>query len=152
MCAADTFRAATSSSSDLAHRAGVDMTREGGSIRCRGRALQARAPAAAIRSDGTPAACTRTNLMGEPEKIRRIDARIQARRTNAARARRDSGTERRREGARFTAAAGVTGIVLTKLGKHRQGRHRGGDRARSCHIRWVGTGEHRGSGAVLDRQ
>ena len=162
VCAADTFRAAAVEQLEVwAQRAGVDMIRaKSGSDPAAvvfdalqaGRA-RGRDP---ILIDTAGRLHTRTNLMGELEKIRRITAREIPGAPHETLLVLDAtvgqnGVTQARE---FTAAAGVTGIVLTKL----DGTAKGGVAVAIAHdlklpIRWVGTGEtHRGPGAVLDRR
>ena len=150
VCAADTFRAAAVEQLEIwAQRAGVDM------IRARTGsdpaavvfdALQAgrargRDP---ILIDTAGRLHTRANLMGELEKIRRITAREIPGAPHETLLVLDAtvgqnGVTQARE---FTSAAGVTGIVLTKL----DGTAKGGVAVAIAHdlklpIRWVGTGE-----------
>jgi fused signal recognition particle receptor len=150
VCAADTFRAAAVEQLEIwAQRAGVDM------IRARSGsdpaavvfdALQAgrargRDP---ILIDTAGRLHTRVNLMGELEKIRRITAREIPGAPHETLLVLDAtvgqnGVTQARE---FTAAAGVTGVVLTKL----DGTAKGGVAVAIAHdlklpIRWVGTGE-----------
>jgi fused signal recognition particle receptor len=150
VCAADTFRAAAVEQLEVwAHRAGVDMIRaKSGSDPAAvvfdalqaGRA-RGRDP---ILIDTAGRLHTRTNLMGELEKIRRITAREIPGAPHETLLVLDAtvgqnGVTQARE---FTAAAGVTGIVLTKL----DGTAKGGVAVAIAHdlklpIRWVGTGE-----------
>jgi fused signal recognition particle receptor len=150
VCAADTFRAAAVEQLEIwAHRAGVDMIRaKSGSDPAAvvfdalqaGRA-RGRDP---ILIDTAGRLHTRTNLMGELEKIRRITAREIPGAPHETLLVLDAtvgqnGVTQARE---FTAAAGVTGIVLTKL----DGTAKGGVAVAIAHdlklpIRWVGTGE-----------
>jgi fused signal recognition particle receptor len=150
VCAADTFRAAAVEQLEVwAQRAGVDMIRaKSGSDPAAvvfdalqaGRA-RGRDP---ILIDTAGRLHTRTNLMGELEKIRRITAREVPGAPHETLLVLDAtvgqnGVTQARE---FTAAAGVTGIVLTKL----DGTAKGGVAVAIAHdlklpIRWVGTGE-----------
>ncbi|MEO5823326.1 MAG: signal recognition particle-docking protein FtsY [Vicinamibacteraceae bacterium] len=150
VCAADTFRAAAVEQLEIwAQRAGVDMIRaKSGSDPAAvvfdalqaGRA-RGRDP---ILIDTAGRLHTRTNLMGELEKIRRITAREIPGAPHETLLVLDAtvgqnGVTQARE---FTAAAGVTGIVLTKL----DGTAKGGVAVAIAHdlklpIRWVGTGE-----------
>jgi fused signal recognition particle receptor len=150
VCAADTFRAAAVEQLEVwAQRAGVDMIRaKSGSDPAAvvfdalqaGRA-RGRDP---ILIDTAGRLHTRTNLMGELEKIRRITAREIPGAPHETLLVLDAtvgqnGVTQARE---FTAAAGVTGIVLTKL----DGTAKGGVAVAIAHdlklpIRWVGTGE-----------
>ena len=150
ICAADTFRAAAVEQLEVwAQRAGVDMIRaKSGSDPAAvvfdalqaGRA-RGRDP---ILIDTAGRLHTRTNLMGELEKIRRITSREIPGAPHETLLVLDAtvgqnGVTQARE---FTAAAGVTGIVLTKL----DGTAKGGVAVAIAHdlklpIRWVGTGE-----------
>jgi len=150
VCAADTFRAAAVEQLEIwAQRAGVDMVRaKSGSDPAAvvfdalqaGRA-RGRDP---ILIDTAGRLHTRVNLMGELEKIRRITAREIPGAPHETLLVLDAtvgqnGVTQARE---FTAAAGVTGIVLTKL----DGTAKGGVAVAIAHdlklpIRWVGTGE-----------
>ena len=150
VCAADTFRAAAVEQLEIwAHRAGVDMIRaKSGSDPAAvvfdalqaGRA-RGRDP---ILIDTAGRLHTRTNLMGELEKIRRIASREIPGAPHETLLVLDAtvgqnGVTQARE---FTASAGVTGIVLTKL----DGTAKGGVAVAIAHdlklpIRWVGTGE-----------
>jgi fused signal recognition particle receptor len=150
VCAADTFRAAAVEQLEIwAQRAGVDMIRaKTGSDPAAvvfdalqaGRA-RGRDP---ILIDTAGRLHTRTNLMGELEKIRRITAREIPGAPHETLLVLDAtvgqnGVTQARE---FTTAAGVTGIVLTKL----DGTAKGGVAVAIAHdlklpIRWVGTGE-----------
>ena len=150
VCAADTFRAAAVEQLEIwAQRAGVDMIRaKSGSDPAAvvfdalqaGRA-RGRDP---ILIDTAGRLHTRTNLMGELEKIRRITSREIPGAPHETLLVLDAtvgqnGVTQARE---FTAAAGVTGIVLTKL----DGTAKGGVAVAIAHdlklpIRWVGTGE-----------
>jgi fused signal recognition particle receptor len=150
VCAADTFRAAAVEQLEIwAQRAGVDMIRaKTGSDPAAvvfdalqaGRA-RGRDP---ILIDTAGRLHTRTNLMGELEKIRRITAREIPGAPHETLLVLDAtvgqnGVTQARE---FTSAAGVTGIVLTKL----DGTAKGGVAVAIAHdlklpIRWVGTGE-----------
>jgi fused signal recognition particle receptor len=150
VCAADTFRAAAVEQLEIwATRAGVDIIR----------AHQGSDPAAVVfdaiqagRARGRDPIIidtagrlhTRTNLMSELEKIRRIAAREVAGAPHETLLVLDAtvgqnGVTQARE---FTAAAGVNGIVLTKL----DGTAKGGVAVAIAHdlrlpIRYVGTGE-----------
>jgi len=150
VCAADTFRAAAVEQLEVwATRAGVDIIRaKSGSDPAAvvfdalqaGRA-RGRDP---ILIDTAGRLHTRANLMGELEKIRRITAREVPGAPHETLLVLDAtvgqnGVTQARE---FTAAAGVTGIVLTKL----DGTAKGGVAVAIAHdlklpIRWVGTGE-----------
>jgi fused signal recognition particle receptor len=150
VCAADTFRAAAVEQLEIwATRAGVDIIR----------AHQGSDPAAVVfdaikagRARGRDPIIidtagrlhTRTNLMSELEKIRRIAAREVPGAPHETLLVLDAtvgqnGVTQARE---FTAAAGVNGIVLTKL----DGTAKGGVAVAIAHdlrlpIRYVGTGE-----------
>jgi fused signal recognition particle receptor len=150
ICAADTFRAAAVEQLEIwAHRAGVDIVR----------ARQGSDPAAvvfdAIASgkarqrdvvlvDTAGRLHTRVNLMAELEKIRRVAAREVEGAPHEVLLVLDAtvgqnGVTQARE---FTQAAGVTGIVLTKL----DGTAKGGVAVAIAHdlklpIRYVGVGE-----------
>ena len=150
VCAADTFRAAAVEQLEVwAGRAGVDMIRAASGSdpaavvfdaiqagRARGRDP--------ILIDTAGRLHTRANLMGELEKIRRITAREVPGAPHETLLVLDAtvgqnGVTQARE---FTAAAGVTGVVLTKL----DGTAKGGVAVAIAHdlklpIRWVGTGE-----------
>ena len=150
ICAADTFRAAAVEQLAIwAARAGVDM------VRARDGADPAAVVFDAISSgkargrdpilvDTAGRLHTRVNLMNELEKIRRIAARVVPGAPQEVLLVLDAtvgqnGVTQARE---FTAAAGVTGIVLTKL----DGTAKGGVAVAIAHdlklpIRWVGTGE-----------
>ena len=150
VCAADTFRAAAVEQLEIwAQRAGVDMIRaKTGSDPAAvvfdalqaGRA-RGRDP---ILIDTAGRLHTRANLMGELEKIRRITAREIPGAPHETLLVLDAtvgqnGVTQARE---FTSAAGVTGVVLTKL----DGTAKGGVAVAIAHdlklpIRWVGTGE-----------
>jgi fused signal recognition particle receptor len=150
VCAADTFRAAAVEQLEVwATRAGVDIIRaKSGSDPAAvvfdalqaGRA-RGRDP---ILIDTAGRLHTRANLMGELEKIRRITGREVPGAPHETLLVLDAtvgqnGVTQARE---FTAAAGVTGIVLTKL----DGTAKGGVAVAIAHdlklpIRWVGTGE-----------
>jgi fused signal recognition particle receptor len=150
VCAADTFRAAAVEQLEIwATRAGVDMIR----------AHQGSDPASVVFDaiqagrarhrdpiivDTAGRLHTRTNLMGELEKIRRVAAREVSGAPHETLLVLDAtvgqnGVIQARE---FTAAAGVNGIVLTKL----DGTAKGGVAVAIAHdlklpIRYVGTGE-----------
>ena len=150
ICAADTFRAAAVDQLQIwATRAGVDMVR-----------AQAGSDPAAVVFDALAAARargadtvlvdtagrlhTRVNLMSELEKIRRIAAREVPGAPHEVLLVLDAtvgqnGVTQARE---FTAVAGVTGVVLTKL----DGTAKGGVAVAIAHdlglpIRYVGVGE-----------
>jgi fused signal recognition particle receptor len=150
VCAADTFRAAAVEQLEVwAGRAGVDMVRaHTGSDPAAvvfdalkaGRA-RGRDP---ILIDTAGRLHTRTNLMGELDKIRRVAAREIPGAPHETLLVLDAtvgqnGVTQARE---FTSVAGVTGIVLTKL----DGTAKGGVAVAIAHdlgipIRYVGTGE-----------
>lgn len=150
ICAADTFRAAAVEQLEVwAHRAGVEIVR----------AKEGSDPAAivfdAIQA-GKARSCdpilvdtagrlhTRVNLMNELDKIRRVAARAADGAPHEVLLVLDAtvgqnGLQQARE---FTAVAGVTGIVLTKL----DGTAKGGVAVAIAHdlklpIRFVGVGE-----------
>jgi fused signal recognition particle receptor len=150
VCAADTFRAAAVEQLEIwATRAGVDIVRaaEGAdpaavvydaiqSGRARGRDP--------ILVDTAGRLHTRVNLMGELEKIRRVAGRAAEGAPHEVLLVLDAtvgqnGLEQARE---FTAVAGVTGVVLTKL----DGTAKGGIAVAIAHdlklpIQYVGVGE-----------
>ncbi len=150
VCAADTFRAAAVEQLEIwATRAGVDIVRarEGAdpaavvfdaivSGKARGRDP--------ILVDTAGRLHTRTNLMNELDKIRRVAARAAEGAPHEVLLVLDAtvgqnGLQQARE---FTAVAGVTGIVLTKL----DGTAKGGVAVAIAHdlklpIRYVGVGE-----------
>ncbi|HEY8549442.1 MAG TPA: signal recognition particle-docking protein FtsY [Vicinamibacterales bacterium] len=150
VCAADTFRAAAVEQLEIwAHRAGVDIIR-----------AQTGADPAAVVFDALQAGRargrdpilidtagrlhTRVNLMGELEKIRRIAAREIAGAPHETLLVLDAtvGQNGLAQAREFTATAGVTGVVLTKL----DGTAKGGVAVAIAHdlkipIRYVGTGE-----------
>jgi len=150
ICAADTFRAAAVEQLEIwANRAGVDM------VRARAGADPAAVVFDAISSgkakgrdpilvDTAGRLHTRVNLMNELEKIRRIAAREVPGAPQEVLLVLDAtvgqnGVTQARE---FMGAAGVNGIVLTKL----DGTAKGGVAVAIAHdlklpIRWVGTGE-----------
>ena len=150
VCAADTFRAAAVEQLEVwAGRAGVDMVRaHSGSDPAAvvfdaiqaGRA-RGRDP---ILIDTAGRLHTRTNLMGELDKIRRVAAREIPGAPHETLLVLDAtvgqnGVTQARE---FTTVAGVTGVVLTKL----DGTAKGGVAIAIAHdlgipIRYVGTGE-----------
>lgn len=150
VCAADTFRAAAVEQLEIwARRAGVDIVRaaEGAdpaavvydaiqSGRARGRDP--------ILVDTAGRLHTRVNLMGELEKIRRVAGRAAEGAPHEVLLVLDAtvgqnGLQQARE---FTAVAGVTGVVLTKL----DGTAKGGIAVAIAHdlklpIRYIGVGE-----------
>lgn len=150
ICAADTFRAAAVEQLEIwANRAGVDM------VRARAGADPAAVVFDAISSgkakgrdpilvDTAGRLHTRVNLMNELEKIRRIAARVVAGAPQEVLLVLDAtvgqnGVTQARE---FMSAAGVNGIVLTKL----DGTAKGGVAVAIAHdlklpIRYVGVGE-----------
>jgi fused signal recognition particle receptor len=150
ICAADTFRAAAVDQLQVwADRAGVDMVR----------AREGADPAAVVfdaLSAGRARGCdvvlvdtagrlhTRTNLMQELEKIRRIAAREVPGAPHETLLVLDAtvGQNGLAQAREFTSVAGVTGIVLTKL----DGTAKGGIAVAIAHdlrlpIRYVGVGE-----------
>jgi fused signal recognition particle receptor len=123
VCAADTFRAAAVEQLEVwAQRAGVDMIRAKTGSDPAAVVFDALAAGKArgrdpILIDTAGRLHTRTNLMGELEKIRRITSREVPGAPHETLLVLDAtvgqnGVTQARE---FTAAAGVTGIVLTKL-------------------------------------
>ncbi len=150
ICAADTFRAAAVDQLQIwADRAGVDIVR----------AKEGSDPAAVVFDAMTAAKVrqrdvvlvdtagrlhTRTNLMNELDKIRRVAARAQEGAPHEVLLVLDAtvgqnGLQQARE---FTSVAGVTGVVLTKL----DGTAKGGVAVAIAHdlklpIRYVGVGE-----------
>jgi fused signal recognition particle receptor len=150
ICAADTFRAAAVEQLEIwAHRAGVDM------VRARAGADPAAVVFDAISSgkakgrdpiliDTAGRLHTRVNLMNELEKIRRIAAREVAGAPHEVLLVLDAtvGQNGVAQARQFMGAAGVNGIVLTKL----DGTAKGGVAVAIAHdlklpIRYVGIGE-----------
>jgi fused signal recognition particle receptor len=150
ICAADTFRAAAVEQLEIwAARAGVDMikTRSGADPAAvvfdaisAGRARQRDV----VLVDTAGRLHTRVNLMAELEKIRRVAAREVPGAPHEVLLVLDAtvGQNGVVQARQFTGAAGVTGIVLTKL----DGTAKGGVAVAIAHdlnlpIRYVGTGE-----------
>jgi fused signal recognition particle receptor len=150
ICAADTFRAAAVEQLEIwAHRAGVDM------VRARAGSDPAAVVFDAISSgkakgrdpiliDTAGRLHTRVNLMNELEKIRRIAAREVAGAPHEVLLVLDAtvGQNGVAQARQFMGAAGVNGIVLTKL----DGTAKGGVAVAIAHdlklpIRYVGVGE-----------
>jgi fused signal recognition particle receptor len=150
ICAADTFRAAAVDQLQIwADRAGVDMVR----------AKDGSDPAAVVHDAMTAAKSrqrdvvlvdtagrlhTRTNLMNELDKIRRVASREVAGAPHEVLLVLDAtvGQNGLAQAREFTNVAGVTGIVLTKL----DGTAKGGIAVAIAHdlklpIRYVGVGE-----------
>ena len=150
VCAADTFRAAAVEQLEVwARRAGVDIVRAG----------EGSDPAAVVfdaiqtgRSRGCDPILvdtagrlhTRVNLMNELDKIRRVAARAAEGAPHDVLLVLDAtvGQNGLQQAKEFTAVAGVTGIVLTKL----DGTAKGGVAVAIAHdlklpIRYVGVGE-----------
>jgi fused signal recognition particle receptor len=150
VCAADTFRAAAVEQLEIwARRAGVDMVRAG----------EGSDPAAVVfdaiqtgRSRGCDPILvdtagrlhTRVNLMNELDKIRRVAARAAEGAPHEVLLVLDAtvGQNGLQQAKEFTAVAGVTGVVLTKL----DGTAKGGVAVAIAHdlklpIRYVGVGE-----------
>ncbi|MFA5911489.1 MAG: signal recognition particle-docking protein FtsY [Vicinamibacterales bacterium] len=150
ICAADTFRAAAVDQLQIwADRAGVDMVR----------AREGSDPAAVVFDAVTAAKArqrdvvlvdtagrlhTRTNLMNELDKIRRVASREVPGAPHEVLLILDAtvGQNGLAQAREFTAVAGVTGIVLTKL----DGTAKGGIAVAIAHdlklpIRYVGVGE-----------
>jgi fused signal recognition particle receptor len=150
ICAADTFRAAAVEQLEIwAHRAGVDIVRaaEGADPAAvvydaiaSGKAHQ-RSP---ILVDTAGRLHTRVNLMNELEKIRRVAAREVEGAPHEVLIVLDAtvGQNGLTQAREFMSAAGVTGVVLTKL----DGTAKGGVAVAIAHdlklpIRYVGVGE-----------
>jgi fused signal recognition particle receptor len=150
ICAADTFRAAAVEQLEIwAHRAGVDM------VRARAGSDPAAVVFDAISSgkakgrdpiliDTAGRLHTRVNLMNELEKIRRIASREVAGAPHEVLLVLDAtvGQNGVAQARQFMGAAGVNGIVLTKL----DGTAKGGVAVAIAHdlklpIRYVGVGE-----------
>ena len=150
VCAADTFRAAAVEQLEIwARRAGVDIVR----------AVEGSDPAAVVfdaiqtgRSRGCDPILvdtagrlhTRVNLMNELDKIRRVAARAAEGAPHDVLLVLDAtvGQNGLQQAKEFTAVAGVTGVVLTKL----DGTAKGGVAVAIAHdlklpIRYVGVGE-----------
>ncbi len=150
ICAADTFRAAAVDQLQIwADRAGVDMVR----------AREGSDPAAVVFDAVTAAKArqrdvvlvdtagrlhTRTNLMNELDKIRRVASREVPGAPHEVLLILDAtvGQNGLAQAREFTAVAGVTGIVLTKL----DGTAKGGIAVAIAHdlklpIRYIGVGE-----------
>jgi fused signal recognition particle receptor len=150
VCAADTFRAAAVEQLEIwARRAGVDVVR----------AAEGSDPAAVVfdaiqtgRSRGCDPILvdtagrlhTRVNLMNELDKIRRVAARAAEGAPHDVLLVLDAtvGQNGLQQAKEFTAVAGVTGVVLTKL----DGTAKGGVAVAIAHdlklpIRYVGVGE-----------
>jgi fused signal recognition particle receptor len=150
ICAADTFRAAAVEQLEIwAGRAGVDMVRAQGGSDPAAVVFDALSAAKArgrdpVLVDTAGRLHTRINLMNELEKIRRVAAREVPGAPHQVLLVLDAtvgqnGVVQARE---FTAAAGVNGIVLTKL----DGTAKGGVAVAIAHdlklpIRYVGVGE-----------
>ncbi|HVB34621.1 MAG TPA: signal recognition particle-docking protein FtsY [Patescibacteria group bacterium] len=150
LCAADTFRAAAIEQLEVwGHRAGVDVIRQ-----------KTGADPAAVVYDGLTAALnrqvevvivdtagrlhTKHNLMAELEKMKRAAAKIVPGAPHEVLLVLDATTGQNglTQAREFTAHAGVTGIVLTKL----DGTAKGGIVVAIAHelglpVRYVGTGE-----------
>jgi len=150
LCAADTFRAAAIEQLELwASRSGVEMikTKQGGDPAA---VLYDAASAAKARGiadlyvDTAGRLHTKTGLMDELEKMRRTAARLIPDAPHEVLLVMDATTGQNglQQARLFTAAAGVTGIVLTKL----DGTAKGGiavaiARELSLPVRFVGIGE-----------
>jgi fused signal recognition particle receptor len=150
LCAADTFRAAAIEQLEVwAGRSGVDMikTKQGGDPAA---VLYDAAGAAKARGiaelyvDTAGRLHTKTGLMDELEKMRRTAARLVPGAPHEVLLVMDATTGQNglQQARLFTAAAGVTGIVLTKL----DGTAKGGiavaiARELSLPVRFVGIGE-----------
>jgi fused signal recognition particle receptor len=150
ICAADTFRAAAVEQLEIwAKRAGVDMIRAKSGADPAAVVFDAIAAGKArgrdvVLVDTAGRLHTRTNLMGELEKVRRVASREVEGAPHEVLLVLDAtvgqnGVAQARE---FMGAAGVNGIVLTKL----DGTAKGGVAVAIAHdlklpIRYVGTGE-----------
>jgi fused signal recognition particle receptor len=150
ICAADTFRAAAVEQLEVwAGRADVDFVRAGAGADPAAVVFDAVSAGKArqrdvVLVDTAGRLHTRVNLMNELDKIRRIAARVVEGAPHDVLLVLDAtegqnGVAQARE---FTGAAGVTGIVLTKL----DGTAKGGVAVAIAHdlrlpIRYVGTGE-----------
>jgi fused signal recognition particle receptor len=150
ICAADTFRAAAVEQLEIwATRAGVDIVRAGPGADPAAVVFDAVSSGKAkqrdvVLVDTAGRLHTRVNLMSELDKIRRIAGRVVEGAPHEVLLVLDAtvgqnGVAQARE---FTGAAGVTGIVLTKL----DGTAKGGVAVAIAHdlklpIRYVGTGE-----------
>jgi fused signal recognition particle receptor len=150
LCAADTFRAAASEQLDIwAERAGVDLIKQkhgadpAAVVYDALAAAKARAMDAVI-VDTAGRLHTKSNLMAELDKMRRTAAKLVPGAPHDVLLVMDATTGQNglQQARQFTAAAGVTGIVLTKL----DGTAKGGIvvaivRELGLPIRFVGTGE-----------
>ena len=150
ICAADTFRAAAVDQLQIwADRAGVDMVRARDGSDPAAVVFDAMTAAKARRRDVVLVDTagrlhTRTNLMAELDKIRRVAAREVPGAPHEVLLVLDAtvGQNGLAQAREFTAVAGVTGIVLTKL----DGTAKGGIAIAIAHdlnlpIRYVGVGE-----------
>jgi fused signal recognition particle receptor len=150
ICAADTFRAAAVEQLEIwAHRAGVDMVRAPAGSDPAAVVFDAITSGKAkgrdpILIDTAGRLHTRVNLMNELEKIRRIAAREVAGAPHEVLLVLDAtvGQNGVAQARQFMGAAGVNGIVLTKL----DGTAKGGVAVAIAHdlklpIRYVGVGE-----------
>jgi fused signal recognition particle receptor len=150
ICAADTFRAAAVDQLQIwATRAGVDIVRAQDGSDAAAVVFDALTSAKARRLDTVIVDTagrlhTRVNLMAELDKIRRVAARAVAGAPHEVLLVLDAtvGQNGLAQAREFAAAAGVTGVVLTKL----DGTAKGGIAVAIAHdlalpIRYVGVGE-----------
>jgi fused signal recognition particle receptor len=152
LCAADTFRAAANEQLEIwAQRSGVEIVRQKQGADPSAvlfDALQAAKARSAdyVIVDTAGRLHTKNNLMAELEKMRRTAAKVIAGAPHEVLLILDATTGQNglQQARQFTAAAGVTGLVLTKL----DGTAKGGvavaiAREMSLPIRYVGIGEKR---------
>jgi fused signal recognition particle receptor len=150
LCAADTFRAAASEQLDIwADRAGVDLIKQKHGADPAAVVYDALAAAKARTMDAVIVDTagrlhTKSNLMAELDKMRRTAAKLVPGAPHDVLLVMDATTGQNglQQARQFTVAAGVTGIVLTKL----DGTAKGGIvvaivRELGLPIRFVGTGE-----------
>ncbi len=150
LCAADTFRAAASEQLDIwAERAGAGLIKQKHGADPAAVVYDALAAARARSTDAVIVDTagrlhTKSNLMAELEKMRRTAAKLVPGAPHDVLLVMDATTGQNglQQAREFTAAAGVTGIVLTKL----DGTAKGGIvvaivRELGLPIRFVGTGE-----------
>ena len=169
LCAADTFRAAAIEQLEVwSQRSDVQLikTRQGGdpSAALFDALTAGKARGAQIVIVDTAGRLhTKSDLMKELDKMRRTAEKLVPNAPHQTLLVMDATTGQNglQQARLFTEAARVTGIVLTKAGRHGEGRHRGGDRTRvgaagairgcwredrrhsairSCSIRGVATG------------
>lgn len=150
LCAADTFRAAAIDQLEVwSRRAGVEIIRQGAGADPSAvlfdaiQAAKAR-PADILFADTAGRLHTKSNLMAELEKMRRTAARLVEGAPHEVWLVLDATTGQNglEQARRFTEAAGVTGLILTKL----DGTAKGGivvaiARELNLPIRYVGVGE-----------